>query len=240
MRECGRPRAPAGKAGSGAPVPPPRVEKQARPRAVFSRLGIRQRRPVGGTRLRFRPCVPRTDSAIEIGGLVRPVGPGRKTRRSPPRRGVLALLRALGVAVAAAPLAEEVALEPFAICASAATALCDQRSPPAPTTPCPLLEAPPARSRVLPVLFDIDGISAAFLDAARAILAEGFGVRDVRRKGAAQLGEHMIEVHGGLPLRRGVRRCLSGGTRAGRSPRASEVGARDEPSGLTGRARVPR
>ena len=42
-------------------------------------------------------------------------------------------------------------------------------------------------------------------------------------------------------LRRGVRRCLNGRhARAGRSPRASEVGAREEPEGLTAGARVTR
>ena len=41
--------------------------------------------------------------------------------------------------------------------------------------------------------------------------------------------------------RRGVRRCLGRRhARAGRSPRASEVGACGEPAGLTGRARVTR
>ena len=67
-------------------------------------------------------------------------------------------------------------------------------------------------------------------------------MRDIGWQGAAQLGEHVIEVHGGLLLRRGVRRCLNGGTRAPAghlAPARSEC-AENPPRGLTGQVRVTR
>ena len=56
---------------------------------------------------------------------MRPVGLGGEFVDGRGVDRVLALLRALGVAVVAAPLAEEIAFEPLAIRASSATAFCD-------------------------------------------------------------------------------------------------------------------
>ena len=67
-------------------------------------------------------------------------------------------------------------------------------------------------------------------------------MRYIGWQGAAQLGEHVIEVHGGLLLRRGVRRCLNGGTRAqaGHLAKARSECTENPPRGLTGQARVTR
>ena len=133
-------------------------------------------------------------------------------------------------------------MEPFAIGASSTAALCRQRSSSPPTTPGPPFEASPATARVIAVLLAGGWFPAPTLDARRGRLAEGFGVWDIRRKCAAQLGEHVIEVHGGLRLRRGVRRCPNGGTRAqaGHLAPARSESAENPPCGLTGGARVTR
>ena len=110
-----------------AAQPPPGVVERVPPQLLGLRLGIGQRRPVRGAGLGFRPGIPWADSAVEVGGLARPVGLGGEVVDHRRVEGVLTLLRPLDVAILAAPFAKEVALRSLAVSASAAAAFGHQR-----------------------------------------------------------------------------------------------------------------
>ena len=73
------------------------------------------------------------DPVVEIGGFVGATGRGSELVDDSGVESVLPILRALDVAVVAAPLAEEVAFETFPVRAPAAAALGNQRRAPSAT-----------------------------------------------------------------------------------------------------------
>ena len=142
------------------------------------------------------------------------VGLGRELVDSRRIDGVLPLLRALTVTVFPASRTEEIALQPLAVRAAPATAIGDKMSTPSAATGGASFQTRLARLGRFPVLLADGWFSAAPLATGRPVPREAVGVNDIGWKGAAQLGEHVIEIHGGLRLRRGVRRCPAGDTRA--------------------------
>ena len=236
------------------PVSPRVVDQRLGPLALFPRLRIRQRRPIGCGRFPRRTGVPRADSAVEIRGLVRPVGPGRELVDRRRVDGVLAFLHALDVAILAAPRAEEVALQPLAIRTSSTAAAFDKMSPASAATCGSPGQASCAGLGELPVLLDRDGVFAPALRTARPGLRRQDGVRDeARRDLPAPLGDEGLKVHDVLRFRVATLECV-GPERAARARRAvtSRQRGRSEAenlgkrpvgavvSGLTAGARVRR
>ena len=173
-------------------------EQRARPSALFARFGVRQRRPIGCRGFWPGAGVPRADANVEIAGAVRPVGLRREFVDGCRVDGVLALLRALDVPVFPASRTEKIAPQPLPVRAATASAFCGKCTSPPATTGRPSVETRLAARGKIPVGLDSAWPPATALAAGRGRLAEGFGMRDIRCKGAAQLGEHQVEVHGGL------------------------------------------
>ena len=161
--------------------------------------------------------------------------------------GVLALLRALDVAIVAAPLAEEVACQFLAVRAPPASAFCGKGSSPAPAGSRASGQAIRARFRILAVVLDRNRFSAAALLTARALLLvpahDGVG-NEARRNLTAPVGDEGFEVHGVLRFRVATR-CASVPERPVRARRAVTSrqrgrSASEGPPRLTARARVTR
>ena len=168
--------------------------------------------------MRLRAGVPRRPAAVEIARAMRPVGLGRELVDGGGVEGVPALPCALDVPVLAAPRAEEVALEPLAIRASAAAAFRRKCGPSSATTRGPAVETRLARARPLPVGLDCAWPAATRLNAARRLPAHD-GVRDeARRNLTAPVGDEGFEVHVVLLFRLATR-CASVPERAARARR---------------------
>ncbi len=183
---------------------PPRLDREGRltapetaaivkdrllPQPILFRYRVWQRRPVSCGGFPRRAGVPDRHAHVEVARVVRLVGLGRELVDGGGVDGVLALLRALGVAVVAAPLAEEVARQPLAICASAATAFCDLCGPAAPAGPRAPVEAILARVGRGPVALDCDLVPAALMGALSQSGLEPGGRDEARRELATPPGD---------------------------------------------------
>ena len=115
--------APSVAKASAAPVAPAGVADGVRPLALFTRLWIRERRPVCCRWLGLRPRVPGRDAAVHIARAMNPVWLGGEVVDDGGFHGVPALLRAFDLAILAAAFAEEVAFGPLAVRAAATPAL---------------------------------------------------------------------------------------------------------------------
>ena len=208
-------RTPRRTGGSVAMEPSSIVVYGGFPAALRLRHRVGQRRPIGCRRFPRRTGVPWTDSAIEIRGLVRPVGLGGELVDRCRVDGVLALLRALGVAVVAAPLAEEIACQPLPIRAAPAAAFGRQGCPPTLAGARAPGETAGARLGELPVGLEGSRLVAPRLNA-RLWFAER-GVRnEARRNLAAPVGDEGLKVHDVLRFRVATLECV-GPERAARA-----------------------
>ena len=230
--------------GSAAPIPPPRIPQRALPFAVLLRHWVWQRHPVSCGGFSRRAGIPDRHAHVEIARAVRLVGLGRELVDGRRVEGVPPLLRALDVAIVAAPLAEEVARQSLAVRASPASAFCGFRGASSSATGGPAIQARLTTRSPLPV-----GLASAFPLAAGLRTRPGFFAQDggrdeARRELATPLGDEGFEVHGVLRFRVATR-CASVPERSARARRAVTSRQRGQsasegPPRLTARARVTR